>query len=49
MGGGDLKSFSVDMDTEFIFEKCLIGVKNLGIIRLILIFLFPDDFPDKFL
>ena len=46
MGGGDLKSFSIDMDTEFAFDKCLIGVKNLGIIRLVLIFLFNDDFPD---
>jgi len=37
------------MYTEFVFDKSLIGVKNLGIIRLILFFLFQDDFPDQFL
>lgn len=37
------------MYTEFVFDKSLIGVKNLGIIRLILFFLFHDYFPDQFL
>lgn len=49
MRGCDLEGSGIDMYTEFVFDECLIGVKYLGVIRLILLFLFLDDFPYKFL
>ena len=49
MSDNNLKRSRVDMHTEFVFDKGMIGVKNLSIIRLILFFLLWDDFPDQFL
>lgn len=49
MSRSDFECSGVYVDTEFVFDKGLIRVEYLRVIRLILFFLSTNDFLDYFL